>query len=104
MKIEDVEIAATSGSHGRETPIAKVATLKLTLLLWTATLLYSQSLTPVWIELGEDGQILARVVVNSPQDCPEVAISGVSHPMSLRSPVPKGFKPACELTIPPSAT
>jgi len=73
------------------------------LLLLAAILLRGQMLTPVWIELGDSGSI-ARVIVNAPADCPSVRIAGVARPMKLRLPVPNGFKPACELAIPPSVT
>jgi hypothetical protein len=73
-------------------------------LVLIATLARGQMLTPVWIELGENGQALARVVVNAPGDCPAVEIGGLTHRMELRAPVPSGFKPACELAIQATAT
>jgi hypothetical protein len=60
----------------------------------------SQALTPAWVELGEGSQALARIIVTSPQDCPLIQIDGASMPMSLRQPVPPGFRPVCELAIP----
>ena len=63
------------------------------------TLLRGQMLTPVWIELGEEGQTVARVIVNAPKDCPVVEIAGATRPMELRTPVPAGFKPVCELMM-----
>src|SRR5580693_2640066 len=47
-----------------------------------------QALTPAWVELGEDGKAVARIVVNGPQDCPAIQIDGASRAMSLRQPVP----------------
>src|SRR5271168_223726 len=62
-----------------------------------------QALTPAWVELGEDGKAVARIVVNGPQDCPTIQIDGVSRPMSLRQPMPAGLRPACEFAIPSGA-
>ena len=61
---------------------------------------YAQALTPVWVEVGEDGKAFARIVVNTPQDCPAIQIDGVSKQMSLRPKMPDGFRPACEFEIP----
>ena len=69
-----------------------------------STLLRGEMLTPVWIELGGAAYVLARVIVNTPKDCPVVEIAGSMHPMELRTPVPIGFKPLCELVIPIDAT
>ncbi|HSM76476.1 MAG TPA: metallophosphoesterase [Bryobacteraceae bacterium] len=57
--------------------------------------------TPAWIELGPSGQVLARVVVNSPDACPVLQADRRPLPMQLRSPVPDGFLPACEALVPP---
>jgi hypothetical protein len=59
-----------------------------------------QALTPAWVELGEDGKAIARIVVKGPQDCPAIQIDGMSQPMSLRLPMPAGLRPACEFAIP----
>jgi hypothetical protein len=60
----------------------------------------AQVLTPAWVELGEGGKAFARIVVNTPQDCPAIQIDGVSKPMSLRPNMPGGLRPACEFEIP----
>jgi hypothetical protein len=62
-----------------------------------------QALTPAWVELGEDGKAVARIVVTNPQDCPAIQIDGASRPMSLRPNMPAGFRPACESPIPSGA-
>ena len=72
-------------------------------LLLAAPSAKSQALTPPWVELGEDGKAIARIVVNSPRDCPAIRVDGVNRPMSLRGPVPAGLRPACELAIPMGA-
>lgn len=62
-----------------------------------------QTLTPVWVETGTNGQAIARVVVNQASDCPSLNIDAASRAMTLRSPVPAGLKPACELALPGGA-
>lgn len=69
-------------------------------LLLSATSLHAQTLSAAWVELGEGGQALARVVVNAPADCPSVDADGRSLPMAARVPVPQGFRPVCEAAIP----
>lgn len=61
---------------------------------------HAQALTPVWVELGDGGKVLARIVVNAPQDCPAIQIDGASKPMALRPNMPDGLRPACEFEIP----
>jgi len=63
----------------------------------------AQLLSPVWVELGEDGAMLARVVVLSSRDCPSLSIDGASRGMEARSPAPRGFRPVCEAMIPAGA-
>jgi Calcineurin-like phosphoesterase len=63
----------------------------------------AQVLTPAWVELGEDGKALARIVVNIPQDCPAIQIDGASKSMLLRPNMPDGLRPACEFAIPAGA-
>ena len=63
----------------------------------------AQTLTPVWVELGDGGQAIARVVVNSPRDCPAIKIDDAEMKMTPRQPVPDGLRPACELTLPANA-
>lgn len=60
----------------------------------------AQALTPAWVELGQDGKMVARIVVNAPQDCPAIQIDGASKPMALRPNMPDGLRPACEFEIP----
>jgi Calcineurin-like phosphoesterase len=75
--------------------------LRWCLIPWlTAAGLTGQSLTPAWVELGAGGQVLARIVVGAPQDCPAIRIDGRALPMPVRQPVPEGLRPACEATIP----
>ena len=77
--------------------------LLLLLATFAAGLAHAQLLSPVWVEVGEGGQAIARVVVNTPQDCPAIQIDGRSQAMPLREPVPDGLRPACQVTIPASA-
>lgn len=63
----------------------------------------AQGLTPAWVELGEEGKAIARIVVNNPQDCPAIQIDGTRRPMSLRQPMPAGLRPVCEFAIPSGA-
>jgi hypothetical protein len=60
----------------------------------------AQILSTAWVELGEAGQAMARVVVNSATDCPSVEADGKTLAMTPRSPVPAGFRPVCEAVIP----
>lgn len=70
------------------------------LLVIAAGLARAQLLTPVWVELGDEGKVLARVVVQAPADCPSIQLDGSAARMILRTPVPAGMRPACELAIP----
>ena len=63
---------------------------------------HAQMLTPVWTEVGDHGTV-ARVVVNSANDCPAVTVDGAAMRMAVRLPVPDGLNPACELQIPATA-
>lgn len=65
-----------------------------------ASLAQARLLTPVWIELGPNGQILARAVVDSAADCPSLNADGRSISMTVRGGAPAGFQPACEAAIP----
>jgi hypothetical protein len=60
-------------------------------------------LTPAWVEVGEGGQAIVRVVVSGPQDCPAIRVDGHTEKLTLREPVPEGLRPACEFTVPASA-
>ena len=79
------------------------AGITVALLLTVGLCASAQTLTPVWVETGENGQAIARVVVNQAADCPMLEIDGARQAMALRSPVPDGLKPACELAIPATA-
>ncbi len=72
-------------------------------ILLAGTTAHAQGLTPAWVELGEDGRAVARIVVNNPQDCPAIQVDGASQPMSLRQPMPAGLRPVCEFAIPAGA-
>ncbi len=75
----------------------------LCLTVFAAYVCNAQLLSPAWVEVGEGGQAIARVVVNGPQDCPSIEIDGRSQTMPLREPVPGGLRPACQFMIPASA-
>jgi hypothetical protein len=68
-----------------------------------ATSAHAQGLTPAWVQLGEDGNAVARIVVNTPQDCPAIQVDGATRPMSWRQPMPAGLRPVCEFAIPSGA-
>jgi hypothetical protein len=76
----------------------------LGLMLLAAGLSRGQLLTPPWTELGENGRVLARVIVSSTTACPAISVDGNSQPMLLRQPVPAGFQPLCEFAVPSAAT
>ena len=61
----------------------------------------AQLLTPAWVELGDGGKMIARVVVANPEKCPPILINALNHHMTLRQPIPAGFRPVCEFEIPP---
>ena len=63
----------------------------------------AEQLTPVWVEVSENGGAIARVVVNAVGECPSIAVDGATRPMSVRLPVPRGFLPACEAALPEGA-
>ena len=71
------------------------------LLLLSAAFVRCEMLSPVWVELGAGGRAVARVIVASANECPSVEIDRASRPMSPRDPIPAGFRPVCELAIPP---
>jgi hypothetical protein len=72
-------------------------------ILLAAAPAHAQGLTSAWVELGEDGKAVARIVVNDPQDCPAIQIDGASRPMLPRQPMPAGLRPVCEFAIPSGA-
>lgn len=63
----------------------------------------AQQLTPAWVELGEGGATLARVVAASTGQCPSIIIDGARRQMVERGPIPQGFRPVCETAIPSNA-
>src|SRR5437763_4375952 len=78
----------------------------------TAQQKHSASGPPPWVELGENGAIIARQVIypvtgQAPQ-CPAIQISGVPNPptkMQPRGAAPSGFSVlVCEVEVPPAAT
>ena len=70
--------------------------------IFFVTLAHARSLTPAWIELGPDGQTLARIVVETGDTCPALSADGQPLAMRRREPVPEGFEPACEAVVPPA--
>jgi hypothetical protein len=76
---------------------------RILLLAVAPAILCGQLLSPVWVELGEGGTAIARVVVNAADDCPALRVDGSDLPMVLRQPVPTGLRPACEVVVPPEA-
>jgi len=71
-------------------------------LLLSALPASAQGLTPAWVELGEGGKMIARIVVSSETDCPLILINALKHHMVVREPVPAGFRPVCEFEVPPA--
>ena len=65
--------------------------------------LNAESLSPAWVELGEGGRSIARIVVSDAKECPSIQVDGRGRTMSLRQPVPDGLRPACEFAIPLNA-
>ena len=63
----------------------------------------SALLTPVWVEFGDQGRILARVVANSIADCPVAQFDTGALAMRPRVPVPENMKPVCEAEVPRGA-
>ena len=71
------------------------------LLLATAVFATGATLTPVWVEVGADHRVLARVVIEAGGECPAISLDGAAAvPMTMRMPVPKQLRPACEFEIP----
>jgi hypothetical protein len=63
----------------------------------------AQQLTPTWVQLGEGGAAVAKVVVATDGNCPSLNIDGANHAMTERRPIPNGFRPLCETAIPSNA-
>jgi len=76
--------------------------LSFAFALFAAASMQARMLTRPWVELGEGRQAIARVVVDS-ETCPAITVDGARRRMSLRRPVPDGFKPACEFALPAGA-
>jgi hypothetical protein len=68
-----------------------------------ATRTSAQQLTPAWVQVGEGGAAIAKVVMASPGTCPTVNVGGKILPMVERHPMPDGFRPLCEAAVPSSA-
>lgn len=62
-------------------------------------LIHAEVLSPAWVELGQGGQALARVVVSGASDCPSAEVDGTAKAMTPRQPVPDGFRPVCEIAL-----
>jgi hypothetical protein len=60
----------------------------------------AQQLTTAWVELGDGGAAVARVVVATPGNCPSINLDATTLPMAERHPIPDGFRPLCEAVIP----
>jgi hypothetical protein len=71
-------------------------------VLLVAAPIKAQALSPAWVEVGGAGAI-ARIVVSSPRDCPLIQIDSKTLRMAARTPVPSGFRPACQTAIPNTA-
>src|SRR5579871_321881 len=74
--------------------------MRLVFGLLLAALAQGQLVTPVWVELGDGGRAIARVVANRVESCPTIQVDGLSRAMTARQPVPQGFLPACEFVLP----
>jgi hypothetical protein len=61
---------------------------------------FAQQLTPVWIQLGENGVVIAKVIVPAEAKCPAIEIGNKKLDMAQRLPIPRGFPPLCEAVIP----
>ncbi len=61
---------------------------------------FAQELTPVWIQLGENGAAIAKVVVPAAAKCPSIDIGNKKLAMAQRVPIPRGFPPLCEAVMP----
>lgn len=77
--------------------------MRLVFGLLLAVLAQGQLVTPVWVELGDGGRAIARVVANRVESCPTIQVDGFSRAMTARQPVPQGFLPACEFALPAGA-
>lgn len=60
----------------------------------------AQMLTPAWVEVGDGGLAIARVVVAQGSGCPSIIAGAATLVMAPRVPAPPGFQPVCEALIP----
>jgi hypothetical protein len=68
-----------------------------------AVAISAQQLTPTWVQLGDGGAVIAKVVVATDGNCPSIHIDGASRAMTERRPIPNGFRSLCEAAIPRNA-
>jgi hypothetical protein len=76
-----------------------IAGIVAALLLALPSLAPAETLSTAWVELGADGRVVARIVVDTIQACPQIIVDGQRRSMSPRLPVPVGLRPACEAII-----
>jgi hypothetical protein len=62
----------------------------------------AQQLTPAWVQLGENGVAIAKVVVPATDKCPTIEIGSKKLDMARRLPIPSGFPPLCQAVVPPN--
>ncbi len=72
----------------------------LGIALAAASSLKAQALTPAWVELGEGGKPIVRIVVNTTSDCPSLIADGKRLAMAPRMPPPDNLRVACQAKIP----
>lgn len=63
----------------------------------------AQQLTPAWVQLGDGGAAVAKVIVGSSGKCPSIDIGSKRIAMAERRPIPAGFPPLCEAVVPHKA-
>jgi hypothetical protein len=63
----------------------------------------AQQLTPTWVQVGDGGTAIAKVIVPAGGACPSINLDGTNLPMARRRPIPEGFPPLCEAVIPGAA-
>ncbi|HYI95670.1 MAG TPA: metallophosphoesterase [Bryobacteraceae bacterium] len=61
----------------------------------------SAQMRVAWVQLGPDRGISARAIIAKENRCPSIVIDGRAAAMRPRTPVPQGFPPICEASIPP---
>ena len=60
----------------------------------------AEALSIVWVELGEHGTAIARIVVDDAASCPPLLVDGKKLPMAPRLPAPPGLRVLCQVIIP----